>query len=114
MSDKASLESLEMLLAAACNLLNQAAGEQKELEFEPVRENLKLIGSALVPARNMRIRLRSDHREAGILGIGKIEKAIASGISPSLNLCTMFSRACFTFSFIIIHLLSIQIIFSFL
>jgi hypothetical protein len=60
MSDKASLESLEMLLAAACNLLNQAAGEQKELEFEPVRENLKLIGSTLVNTWEVRERI---HRE---------------------------------------------------
>lgn len=60
MSHKPSLESLEMLLAAACSLLNQAAGEQKTLGFEPARENLKLIGTALVNTWEVRGRIHKE------------------------------------------------------
>ena len=56
----------------------------------------------------MSARLSHGHFEDDISGIGNIEWAIASGMSPSLNLWTMLLMDCFAFSFIICHLVSSQ------
>jgi len=70
MNNKPTLESLEMLLGAACSLLNQAAAEQKELAFEPAKENLKRIGLALHNSwevRGLIHKVRPDLKPAFVL-----------------------------------------------
>jgi hypothetical protein len=59
----ASHAHLDMLLGQTLECLNEAAGQVRELELEPVKDNLMYIGRAIEEVWGLRERLYAMHPE---------------------------------------------------